>query len=32
LDPKRIDWKGFAEKDNEENEILEGDVQTMESN
>jgi hypothetical protein len=32
FEPRRIDWKGLAEKNSEENEGLEGDVQTMEPN
>jgi hypothetical protein len=32
LELRRTDWRGFDEKDNEENAIVEGDVQAMESN
>jgi hypothetical protein len=32
LELRRIDWRGFHEKDSEENAILEGDFQAMESN
>jgi hypothetical protein len=32
LEPRRTDWRGFDEKDSEENAVVEGDVQAMESN